>query len=406
MVLGSFTVLWLLFFLKWRNLKLSIGQLIGVGMLLRLVYLVAIPELSDDVFRYIWDGFMSLEGSNPYELTPRQLLEQVKTMRFQELAPMLNSPDYYSIYPPVMQFFFWISVRFGGPDVEGSIVAFRILALAAEFGSMFLIWKLLRSWKMSTQNLMLYALNPLVIVEFIGSLHSEVFMVFFLLLSLWLLSEKKNWLSAVAFGLAVCTKLLPLMFLPFYIKRLGWLKAFAFGAVSFIIAGILFIPFWTPNLLANFSTSLKLYFANFEFNASIYYLVREVGFWFKGYNIIGETAVWLPRIVLVSIIALATFSKERTIVSLPKMMLFTWCIYYAFATTVHPWYITVLAAFLPFVSYRFGLIWLVLIPLSYHAYGNTNYLENPWFVLLEYVPVYVLLPVELFGANLLKRKKA
>ncbi len=91
----------------------------------------------------------------------------------------------------------------------------RTVVLLVELGSMILIWKLLKAWNLHSRNLMLYALNPLVIVEFAGNLHGEVFMVFFLLLSLWLLAIKRNWLSAGAFGLSAATKLLPLMFLPF-----------------------------------------------------------------------------------------------------------------------------------------------------------------------------------------------
>lgn len=410
-VLGLFGILWLIFVVKWKSLKISVKQMIGLGMLLRLVYLLAVPELSDDVFRYLWDGMVTVNGTSPYALLPSAYLES-GTAGFSELYPLMNSPDYYSIYPPVLQFIFGFSAWMG-VDVNTAIVVLRVLALLAEFGSIILIWKLLKRWKMNQHNLMLYALNPLVIIEFVGSLHAEVFMVFFLLLSVWLLELSKEtsmrlprnpksgflamtWLSAVAFGLAVGTKLLPLMFLPFYIKRLGWVKATFYGGIALGLTALLFTPFWTPDLLSNFTSSLRLYFANFEFNASIYYVIREVGFWVKGYNIIADTAVWLPRIVLVSILGLAIANKEKTISSLPKMMLFAWCIYYAFATTVNPWYITVLAAFLPFVKYRFALVWLMLIPLSYHAFGNADYQENLWFIALEYVPVFAWAGYELF----------
>lgn len=392
-VLGLFGILWLIFILKWKSFKIGVKQMIGLGMLVRLVYLLAVPELSDDVFRYLWDGMVTVNGTSPYALRPSAYLES-GTAGFSELYPLMNSPDYYSIYPPVLQFIFGFSAWMG-VDVNTAIVVLRVLALLAEFGSVILIWKLLKRWKTNQHNLMLYTLNPLVIIEFVGNLHAEVFMVFFLLLSVWLLVVKRTWLSAVAFGLAVGTKLLPLMFLPFYIKRLGWVKATIYGSIALGLTALLFIPFWTPDLLANFTSSLRLYFANFEFNASIYYVIREVGFWVKGYNIIADTAVWLPRIVLVSILGIAIANKEKTISSLPKVMLFAWCIYYAFATTINPWYITVLAAFLPFVKYRFALVWLMLIPLSYHAFGNADYQENLWFIALEYVPVFAWAGYEL-----------
>jgi SAM-dependent methyltransferase len=55
----------------------------------------------------------------------------------------------------------------------------------------------------------------------------------------------------------------------------------------------------------------------------------------------------------------------------------------------------VLAVFLPFVKYRFALIWLMLVPLSYHVYGSPELQENGWLLLLKYVPVYLWLGFEL-----------
>lgn len=215
-----------------------------------------------------------------------------------------------------------------------------------------------------------------------------------------------TWLSAVAFGLSVGAKLLPLMFLPFYIKRLGWFRTAICGTVAILTVALLYVPFWTPDLLENTLSSLRLYFANFEFNASVYYVIREVGYWYKGYNIIGMTAVWLPRVVAASILLIALLNRDKEVSGLPKLMLFAWFIYYAFATTVNPWYVAVLAAFLPFTKYRFALLWLMLVPLSYHAFGNEPFRENMWLIVLEYVPVYAWLLFELNVFSGLERKWA
>lgn len=390
----SFGVLWFVFLVQWADQKLSIKQIVVVGMLLRLVYLVAVPELSDDVFRYLWDGKLTLQGVSPYAELPSQFLQNANYESLKALYPRLNSPNYYSIYPPVSQLVFAGSAWIGGGDLEHSIIALRVFSLIADLGSIFVIIQLLSHWRIPSRNVMLYALNPLVIVEFVGNLHTEVFMVCLLLLSVWLLAKQWSTISAVVLGMAVGAKLLPLMFLPFYIKRLGWGRSIVYGLVVFMVVTLFFVPFYTPLLLGNFQDSLRLYFAIFEFNASIYYLIREVGFWVKGYNIIGQTAVWLPRIVLLFILAIAFLNKEKTLSSLPKMMLLAWLVYYAFATTVNPWYIAVFAAFLPFVRYRFGLLWMIMVPLSYHAFGSNGFQENLYLVALEYIPVYVWLMFE------------
>ena len=391
-VLGLFGLLWLVFLIQWADQKISTKKIIAYGLIFRGTYLIAFPELTDDFWRYLWDGIILNDGISPFEILPNQL---ALSESLEGLLPLLNSPEYYSIYPPVLQWVFGLSARIAQGNPLEFVIALRVMVLCAEFGSMLLIWKLLKSWKLQSRNLMLYAFNPLVIVEFTGNLHPETFMVFLLLLSLWLLVEKRNAFSAVAFGLSVGTKLLPLMFLPFFIKRIGWLKTAVFSTIVGCMVLMLYAPFWSENLIQNTRETLALYFAHFEFNGSVYYLIREIGYWFKGYNIIADTAIWLPRIVLFAILLIAFLNKDRKLSGLPKLMMFAWFVYYAFATTVNPWYVAVLAAFLPFVTYRFGLIWLMLVPLSYHAFGYANFHENLLVIALEYVPVYLWLFFEL-----------
>ena len=447
-VIASFVGLWLVLLIQWTDQKMSVKKMIAVGMLLRCVYLLVFPELSDDFWRYLWDGMLIAEGASPYELLPANWAENGLSTSFEELLPMLNSPAYYSIYPPVLQFFFGLSAAISEGNPLLFVIVLRCFVLAAELGSMVLIWKLLKAWKMNTRNLMLYALNPLVITEFSGSLHGEVFMIFFLLLSLWLLvkyyhpvpaghpsftggergseqglnqrasspPEKGEYpqgegvvymlLSAVVFGLSVGTKLLPLMFLPFYIKRLGWMKTLVYGAVTVVTVGLLYFPFWSAGMIPNVLSSVRLYFSNFEFNASVYCVFREVGIMLTGYNQIAIIGRMLSLIVLACILLIAWRNKNNQVSGLPTAMLFAWFVYYAFATTVNPWYVAVLAAFLPFTKYRFALLWLMLVPLSYHAFGYADYHENLWVIALEYVPVYLWMLFELNVFALLEKKWA
>jgi len=318
---------------------------------------------------------------------------------------------------------FAMAAKIGGNSIFGSIVALRVFILLVEFASLWLLQKLLRAWKLPIAGLALYALNPLVIAEFTGNLHTEAFMVFFLVASVWFLSRANlflenvnlsegmtthgssssppregEWpqaegvkyltLSGVTLGLAIAVKLLPLMLLPLFIWPLGWRKAMVFGSIAVVTVVCTFLPFLTTEMLPNMATSAKLYYATFEFNASIYYLIRQVGFWVKGYNIIASTAVWLPRIVFVGILAVAFFHRQRSVRCLPLLFMFAFSIFYAMANTVHPWYVASIATFLPFVSVRYPLVLMVLLPLSYHAYASPQYHEQLWLVAIEYLPAY------------------
>lgn len=447
-VLASFALLWLVFLIQWSDQKMSVKKMLTMGMALRFIYLLFFPELTDDFWRYLWDGMLVAQGQSPYEMLPSNWAEAGLSASFGNLLPFLNSPNYYSIYPPVLQFFFGVSAKLSEGDPLLFVMWLRGFILAAELGTMVLIYKLLKKWQMNTRNLMLYALNPLVIIEFAGNVHGEVFMIFFLLLSLHLLVKYNHpvpaghpsftggepsseqsldhradslpakgeypkgegvvflFLSAVMFGLSVGTKLLPLMFLPFYIKRLGWIKTMVFGTVVMLTVVLMYVPFWSTEMVPNVLSSVRLYFANFEFNGSVYLLLRQVGFLFSGYNQIAIIGRMLSVLVLTIILLIAWRSKNKKMAGLPTLMLFAWFVYYAFATTVNPWYVAVLAVFLPFTKYRFGLIWLLLVPLSYHAFGHSDYHEHWWMLVLEYVPVYLWLLFELNVFAPLERKWA
>ena len=177
-VLGSFAALWLVFLFQWADRKMSVKKMIAIGIMLRFLYLLSFPELSDDFWRYLWDGMLVSEGRSPYETLPSSWSESGLSTSFGELLPWLNSPEYYSIYPPVLQFFFGLSAVISDGNPLTFVIALRCFVLAAELGSMVLIYKLLKAWEMNTRNLMLYTLNPLVIIEFAGGLHGEVFMIF------------------------------------------------------------------------------------------------------------------------------------------------------------------------------------------------------------------------------------
>ena len=132
-----------------------------------------------------------------------------------------------------------------------------------------------------------------------GNLHFEGVMIFFVLLAIWLLVKTKWVGSAVAMAMAVVAKLLPLMFLPFLIKRLGWKKSFQY----FIVLGLVLVACWLPlfnaSFIENFGSSLDLYYRQFEFNASLHYIVRWSSLLISGYNMIAYTGPAMALIVFI-----------------------------------------------------------------------------------------------------------
>lgn len=381
---------------------------LGAALAFRLLWLPAQPALSDDVYRFRWDGLLVAHGVNPFQFRPDELIAdgaraalpdtgtRARVLpELQQLYRRLNSPHYYSVYPPVCQAVFGAAAQLFPVSEPGFVVSLRVAVLLAEAGTAWLLLALLPALGWPATRALRYLLHPLVIVELSGNLHFEALAIGFVLLALWLL-QRQRWVpSAGALGLAVAAKLLPLLALPLLARRLGWRR---FAAYAAIVAGallVLFAPFVSVALVVNISRSLNLYFRSFEFNASVYYVLRAIGYHLTGYNEIARIG---PALALASALfglGLAWRERRPTLATLPIALLLLLTGYYALATTVHPWYITPLIALAPLTRFRYPLVWGGAAVLSYAAYRTTAYTESLWLVGLEYAVVYGVLIWEL-----------
>lgn len=379
--------------------RFPIWQGIAAGVLFRLLFLLAVPALSDDYFRFVWDGSLLAAGQNPYLHVPRFYIQaptpQVAGV-VQGLYQQLNSQEYYSVYPPVAQAVFWLSVKLFPGNLLADIVVMRVVLLLADTGSILLLLRLLRKMGLPDKQVLLYALNPLVIIELVGNLHFEALMIFFVLLCLYQLFYQRLVVAGIALGLAIGTKLLPLMFLPFVLRRLGLRNFLLFGGVLLLTVAAVFYPLLSAEVLQNIFRTLDLYFQKFEFNASVYYLLRWLGYKLAGFNVILYIGPLLSLATLCTIIALASVKRLGSIRRLSGYMAAALTVYLFLATTVHPWYLTTLLALTVASHFRFSVTWSGVAVLSYAAYRTSSYSEDMLLVALEYTLVFLWLIVELY----------
>lgn len=358
------------------------------ALLFRLSLLAVVPNLSDDYARFIWDGRLLAHGYNPYLYLPAQVINTPIAFiagLTDSLSQRLNSPHYFTVYPPLNQALFGLAGWLSPTSVMGAVISLRIPILLADMGSIALLAKLLRRFGKNPNYSLLYALNPLVVLELTGNLHFEGIMIFFVLLSIWLLIQN-HWLgSSVALASGIGMKLLPLIFLPLLIRYLGWKRGLIYASLTIALVGLLFVPFISIELLKNIYSSLNLYFQSFEFNASVYYLIRAVGYWLVGFNIIAGAGFMLFVVIGVCVLIIA-FRKTAYLPGplFPMKVLLTLTLYWLLSTTVHPWYITSLVAASVFTPFRYPLVWSGVVVLSYSAYQTTAYRENLWITGLEY----------------------
>lgn len=299
----------------------------------------------------------------------------------------LNSPDFYSVYPPVCQFIFGLSAKLSGGNIFGNIILMRVFIMLAEFGTITLLYKLARILRYPPAVVFIYAFNPLIIIELTGNLHFEAVMIFFLLLAVYLLMRERWIWSAVSFAMAIGTKLVPLIFLPLLIKRLGWGRSLRYFAVACGTLLLLFSPFLTVPAVTNFLSSVSLFFRVFVFNASVYYVIRWVGYQTAAYSMIAISGRVLLGVSLFVIAVIAFREKKVNYRSLFSSMLFCLTAFLFFAPDVHPWYLATLLALSVFTKYKYALVWSALIVLTYAAYQTVPYSENLVLVAIEYLTV-------------------
>ena len=396
-----YTGLFFLFYKLAFNKTSDFNFLVLISFAFRIVFLFSIPNLSQDFYRFIWDGRLILEGLNPYLSLPQTFIEQQsypihQATELYEGMGTLNG-SHYTNYPPINQLCFYIAALFSGKNILGSVIVMRMLIILADLGILFFGKKLLQKLELPMHHIFWYLLNPFIIIELTGNLHFESVMIFFLVWSLYLLSNNKWKIAAVVFALSVSVKLIPLLFLPLFYqwfvkKEDSYLKGIkrliSFYAFVFITIVLLFLPFYSTQLIDNYFNSIGLWFRNFEFNASIYYIFREIGYLFRGWNEIAIIGKIISVLVVLFVLILTFFRNNKTISRLFISMLLALSFYYFMATTVHPWYIAMLLAISIFTNYKFPLIWSFIIILSYLAYANSSYTENLWIIALEYLIVY------------------
>ena len=362
------------------------------GLLFRASLLFSFPALSDDFYRFVWDGRLMDAGYHPFAEVPTYYLENELNIPGIDagLYDKLNSKNNFTVYPPLSQFVFWLSVKVSPNSVYGSIVLMKSVIFLCEVGTVVMIKKLLDYFKQPAGRILVYALNPLVIIELMGNVHFEGMMILCLLMAVWFLLHKKQFLSAVFYSLSVCTKLIPLIFLPLLLRQLGWRVAIRYWLITGVITILLFTPLLNREFISGFAASMGYYFQRFEFNASIYYLVRALGFLVFGFNIIHFAGVVLAGIAMILILAIAwrklSYKDHPGIdTEFFKGMLWSLFVFFLLTTTLHPWYIITLLAISIFTRYRFPILWSGLIFLTYAGYSAETFTENLQLVAAEYI---------------------
>jgi len=352
------------------------------GLLARLGLFFAMPMLSDDIYRFLWDGYILKNGLNPYAELPGFYLGKSLPGLTRALYENLNSKPYFTVYPPVNQIIFWMSVMVS----DNWLVSTGVIRLFLGVADIGLLYLLKKHYSQQSGIGVLYFLNPLVIIEGVGNIHFEVVVTAFLVLGLYHWHRNGYFQSALALALAVGTKLLPLIYLPYFVLKQWVQRRWVFIAVLAVSIPLLIWPLIDQSMSEGFTTSLRLYFQRFEFNASIYLLARAVGYLLTGYN---EIALIGPMLSLKAalLICVLIFTGIKRQWAPEKIMCFTLSIYLLFATIIHPWYIIPLVALGLMSGYVYPLVWSIVIFITYAGYSENGHQISLVWIAMEYIIV-------------------
>ncbi len=374
MVASWFAAAALVALIHWRGAP-GLRSVLVVAVVVRIGWLAVPAGLSDDTFRYAWDGMLVMDGINPYQFVPAD----TALARYRGAATFeaLNSSAFYSVYPPVSQYLFaatsWLS-RGSSPRF---FYVWKALVVLLEVLALFMLAR-----AVSPGLLMLFAWNPAMVVAGAGQGHTDVLLALPLAAAV-LLSRKGRW--NVAGGLvavAALIKIWPALVAPAFLRKRTAVL------VGILVAGVLTLPFVAPFVLENVRQSLDLYVRYFEFNAGPYYAAKEVLGSLTGEDWSKQLGPFLRWLFLVGVSGIGLWAWRRR-PRLEDVLFYTYAFYLVTATTVHPWYLYPLLM-LGVLRGRevWGWQWLSVLSLGTYLL----YVDGPYwpFVVLGWVGWLVL----------------
>jgi alpha-1,6-mannosyltransferase len=197
--------------------RLTFPLILLVGLACRLVTLRAEPYLSSDIYRYVWDGIVQHAHINPYRYVPGDPALAFLPAPHQALFDHINRRDCArTIYPPAAQALFYIITA-----ISPTILFMKSAMVVFEALTVWGLVKLLAALGRPREQVLLYWWCPLLIWEIAGSGHLDAVVMTFIVLALLARFHSKPVLTGLFLGLAVLTKLYPIVLLPALWQRRG-----------------------------------------------------------------------------------------------------------------------------------------------------------------------------------------
>jgi hypothetical protein len=214
----------------WRHARRrDVAIVLAVALAARLLVAFDMPTLSDDAYRFVWDGRVQAAGINPYRHAPAA--PELRRLRDYDVFTEVNRPFTPTLYPPTNQIAFYAVNRVAGDGV----VKVKLAWLAVEAMAVALLLVALRRAGRSPGRVALYAWHPLAVVEVAGSGHPEPLLVALTLAALLLWDRGRQAAAGAALAVAALTRFVPVLLAPSLLRRGGQRFAVALVAASLLL---------------------------------------------------------------------------------------------------------------------------------------------------------------------------
>jgi hypothetical protein len=335
--------------------------IVVVGLAARLLLVPALPTLSTDAYRYVWDARVAHAGISPYLYPP--WAKELEPLRDGEVFPRLNHPTWRTIYPPGAQAFFQLVYRVRPDSVlamKGALGLAELIGLAAVFG-------LLRASGRPVSQLVIYAWNPLVLFEVWGMGHLDGLVLPAVAGAAWAALRARYVTAGVLLGLGALVKLYPAALLPL-LPMAGWPPAWS----AFLLVALLgYVPAWTAGTPV--VGSLPRYVSEEYFNPGLLRSVLDVPA-----LTLAVAGLW---VVFVSATRRDSMLSARAVLLIGGLTLLS--------PNIFPWYGVWLV---PFLAVAPSAPWIAFTGSVMFAYAF--FLQQPWAVppwarAVEFAPLAV-----------------
>ncbi len=354
--------------------------IVAVSILLRLSFISTNPIGSEDAYRYIWDGKVQANGINPYLYTAVD--PRLDSLHSPLLPAAMNHADLKTIYFPLSQWMFYCCYRLSGE----SLWSYKLIYLAAEALTIFGLLLLLSRSKIDRKYILLYALCPLPILEFAIDAHLDAVGLPLFVFALFFYRSEQKIVSYILLGLSLSIKPVGLIALPalFFFTK-GWRNRLSAASIPVLVVGTQFLPYLFGS---NPFETLFSFTKNWSFNGPVFELL---------YSFINNNQT--ARMYCAGLLAVVMIVLILRGGGLFDTIYFSLLFLILFSPVVHPWYVCWIAVLLPLLRRWSGIVLTASVSLTSFTvmkYRLTGMWEQyPIVILIEYLPVLVLVAMEL-----------